>query len=189
MLVRLASLVDDTTAAFDRFDYARALERTEAHFWTFCDDYLELVKNRAYSDAPGAESAKAALQLALETILKLFAPFLPYVTEEVWSWWREGSIHRSPWPSSEGLRAIAGAGDPAVLATAAEVLTEVRRAKSEAKRSMRAEVISITVTDVTERLAALQSAAADVRGAGVIASIETADGEAFAVAVTLADES
>src|SRR3546814_15984227 len=77
MLVALAALVDDATAAFDRYDYARALERTESHFWAFCDDYLELVKNRAYDEGEGAESAKAALGLALEVLLKLFAPFLP----------------------------------------------------------------------------------------------------------------
>jgi valyl-tRNA synthetase len=188
MLVRLADLIDDATAAFDRYDYARALERTEAHFWSFCDDYLELVKNRAYSDEPSAESAKAALHVALEAILKLFAPFLPYVTEEVWSWWQEGSIHRSAWPSADALRTAAGAGDPAVLAMAADVLTEVRRAKSEAKRSMRAGVTAIKVTDTPDRLGALDLAAADVRGAGVIDQLFLAKGEAFAVEVTLADE-
>jgi valyl-tRNA synthetase len=189
MLVRLAALVDEATAAFDRFDYARALERTEAHFWSFCDDYLELVKNRAYSDEAGAASAKAALHLALEAILKLFAPFLPYVTEEVWSWWQTGSIHRAAWPEATALRAAAGDGDPAVLAAAADVLTEVRRAKSEAKRSMRAEVTKITVTDTPARLGALDQAAADVRAAGVIGQLFFDKGDAFTVDVTLADAS
>ncbi len=188
MIVRLAALVDDATAAFDRYDYARALERTEAHFWSFCDDYLELVKNRAYSDEPGAESAKAALHLALETILKLFAPFLPYVTEEVWSWWQPGSIHRSSWPSGAALREAAGDGDGLVLTVAAEVLTEVRRAKSEAKRSMRAEVDKVTVTDTPERLGALDQVALDVRGAGVIAQMFLDKGDSLVVEVTLADE-
>ncbi len=185
MLIGLAALVDEATAAFERFDYARALERTEAHFWSFCDDYLELVKNRAYSDEPGAESAKAALRVALEALLKLFAPFLPYVTEEVWSWWQEGSIHRSTWPASDDLRASAGAGDPLVLAVAADVLTEVRRAKSEAKLSMRAAVDKVTVTDTPERLGALDDVALDVRGAGVIDQLFFAKGDAFAVEVTL----
>ena len=188
MLVRLAALVDDATAAFERYDYARALERTEAHFWSFCDDYLELVKNRAYSDEPGADSAKAALRVALEAVLKLFAPFLPYVTEEVWSWWQEGSVHRSAWPTGDALRRAAGEGDPLVLTVAAEVLTEVRRAKSEAKRSMRSEVERITVTDTAARLGALDTAALDVRGAGVIAQLLLNNGDEFAVEVTLASE-
>ncbi len=187
MLVRLADLVADATVAFDRFDYARALERTEAHFWSFCDDYLELVKNRAYSeDQAGAASAQAALAVALETLLKLFAPFLPYVTEEVWSWWQEGSIHRSSWPDVEVLRAAAGDGDPLVLAVAAEVLTEARRAKSEAKRSMRTEVERLVVTDTAERLAALEQSADDVRAASVAAELVTRVSDDAEVAVTLA---
>jgi len=188
MLVRLADLVDEATAAFERFDYARALERTEAHFWSFCDDYLELVKNRAYGDDAGAESAKAALRLALEALLKLFAPFMPYVTEEVWSWWQEGSIHRSAWPESAPLRAAAGEGDPQVLAAAADVLREVRRAKSEAKRSMRSPVERAVVQDVAERLACVEQAASDIAAAGGIGALETAAGDAFAVEVTLGEE-
>src|SRR3546814_543418 len=188
MLVALAALVDDATAAFDRYDYARALERTESHFWAFCDDYLELVKNRAYDEGEGAESAKAALGLALEVLLKLFAPFLPYVTEEVWSWWQEGSIHRSSWPSGDALRAAAGEGDAAVLTVAGEVLREVRRAKSEAKRSMRAEVERVVVTDTAERLDAVVLAGADIRGAGVIGELFMERGDAFSVEVTLAPE-
>jgi len=198
MLAALADLVTASTGAFDRFDYARALERTEAFFWSFCDDYLELVKNRAYGadgDA-GQASARAALGLALQTQLQLFAPFLPFVTEEVWSWWREGSIHRSSWPDADELRAAAGAdaadaGDepvPEVLAVAAAVLGEVRRAKSEAKRSMRSPVASVTVTDTTDRLALLALAVADVRSAGNVASLETVEGDMFSATVTLAPD-
>jgi valyl-tRNA synthetase len=198
MLAALADLVTGSTAAFDRFDYARALERTEAFFWSFCDDYLELVKNRAYGaggDAAQA-SARTALGLALQTQLQLFAPILPFVTEEVWSWWREGSIHRSSWPNADELRASAeaNAGDasdepvPEVLAVAAAVLGEIRRAKSEAKRSMRAPVASLTVTDTPDRLALLGRAEADVRSAGNVASLDTIAGGTLSVAVTLAPE-
>ncbi|HEY4331961.1 MAG TPA: valine--tRNA ligase, partial [Ilumatobacteraceae bacterium] len=100
MLARLAAVVAECTEAFDDFDYARSLERTEAFFWWFCDDYVELVKSRAYEThgAAGAASARVALRSALGTLQRLFAPFLPFCTEEVWSWWHETSVHRGTWP-------------------------------------------------------------------------------------------
>jgi valyl-tRNA synthetase len=188
MLGELAQLVDEATGAFERFDYARALERTEAWFWSFCDDYLELVKNRAYGDGAEAASARASLALALETLLKLFAPFLPYVTEEVWSWWQAGSIHRSPWPEADPLRKAARDADALPLRAAADVLTEVRRAKSEAKRSMRVPVERVAVTDTAERLAALELVADDLRQAGVITTLHTHVGDGLGVDVTLATD-
>ncbi|HLM64724.1 MAG TPA: valine--tRNA ligase [Acidimicrobiales bacterium] len=200
MLAALGDVVDESTLAFDRFDYARALERTETAFWSFCDDYLELVKNRAYGAAgeAGQASARTALGLALQTQLKLFAPILPFVTEEVWSWWQEGSIHRSAWPDAAALR-VAAAGpdvdaadgddpDASVLTVAAEVLGAVRKAKSEARRSMRTEVVRATVTDTPDRLALLALAADDVRSAGRVAELVTVEGDALAVAVELAPE-
>ena len=189
MLAGLADLVEEATAAFEGYDYARALERTEAFFWRFCDDYLELVKGRAYgSQGPGAQaSADLALGLALSTMLRLFAPFLPFVTEEVWSWWQEGSVHRASWPEAVDLRDAAGgsAADRTVLDIAAAVLGEVRKAKSEARQSMRAEVRLAVVSDTAPRLAALGQAAADVTEAGRIAELATEETAEFAVKVEL----
>ncbi|MEA2932828.1 MAG: valyl-tRNA synthetase [Actinomycetota bacterium] len=194
MLAGLADLVDEATAAFEGYDYARALERTEAFFWRFCDDYLELVKGRAYgSQGPEAQaSADRALGLALSTILRLFAPFLPFVTEEVWSWWQEGSVHGAAWPAGAELRgAAATAGGPgadrSVLDVAAAVLGEVRKAKSEARQSMRAEVRLAVVSDTPERLAALRLVAADVTEAGRIAELATEEAADLAVKVELAE--
>ncbi|MFN8018061.1 MAG: valine--tRNA ligase [Acidimicrobiales bacterium] len=180
MLAELAQLVDDATRAFDGFDYARALQRTEEFFWRFCDDYLELVKGRAYSDGEGAASARLALRTAVSTLLRLFAPFLPYVTEEVWSWWQEGSIHRAAWPSADELRALVGDaptsdGTASPLAVAADVLSRIRKAKSDAKVSMRAEVATVTVTDVAGRLAALGLVVDDLKAAGSVAELATAE--------------
>ncbi len=152
----LAEVVDTATAAFESFDYARALEVAEKSFWNWTDDYVELVKSRAYEGGPGAASAHAALQLALSVYLRLFAPFLPFVTEEVWSWWRKGSVHRASWPDSAEFAGIDG--DPAVLAAVSPVLGAVRRAKSDAKVSMRAEVASIVVTADEQTLAAVRRA-------------------------------
>jgi valyl-tRNA synthetase len=97
----------------------------------------------------------------------------------------EGSVHRSTWPSATELAGLAGDGDPAVLAVAADVLRELRRAKSEAKASMRADISVATVTDGAERLAALALVADDVRDAGKVADLSWTEGE-FAVAATLA---
>ena len=186
VLGRLASLVDTATTAFDGYDYARALEQTEALFWSFCDDYLELVKSRAYGGQgeDAAASANRALTLALSTLLRLFAPFLPFVTEEVWSWWQEGSVHRAPWPDADDLRE-AGLGDPLVFEAAAAVLGEIRKAKTAARASMRADVSRVVVRDTPARLAALASAVGDVREAGRVAELVTEEDDAFTVEVVL----
>jgi valyl-tRNA synthetase len=188
MLLELAELVDAATTAFESYDWARALERTESFFWSFCDDYVELVKSRAYGAAgeTGAASANRALTLALSTLLRLFAPFFPFTTEEVWSWWQSGSIHRAKWPESTELKAAAGSGDPLVLRDLAEVLASVRKAKTDAKLSMRAPVETVRVRAAPERLARLRAGERDLRDAGGIAQLVFEEGAQFAVEVVLA---
>lgn len=173
MLAQLAQLVEETTEAFDRFDYARALERTESFFWTFCDDYLELVKGRAYGafGADRAASAQVALELALSTLLRLFAPFLPFVTEEVWSWWQPGSIHRAPWPLVSEFD-NAPLANAALVEAATSALSEVRKAKTNAKRSLRTEVSLAQISGEPSLIESLKMALDDLGGAGVINEIE-----------------
>jgi valyl-tRNA synthetase len=165
LLTALAQVVAEATAAFEAYDASRALERTETFFWTFCDDYIELVKGRAYGEGPEAASAGAALRTALSTLLRLFAPVLPFVTEEVWSWWQEGSVHRAAWPVAEDLKVD---GDPAVLAVAGEVLAQVRKAKSGAQVSMKTEVSRLVVRDTAARLELVRQALTDLVNAGVV---------------------
>jgi valyl-tRNA synthetase len=181
MLQALSEVVTSTTEAFESYDYARALERAEAFFWTFCDDYIELVKGRAYSEGPAADSANRALRTALDMQLRLFAPFLAFAAEEVWSWWREGSVHRAPWP----VAAPTG-GDPAVLGVAGEVLAQVRKAKSNAKTSMKTAVTSLVVRDTPERLALVALAQADLVNAGVVGELVLEEAAEPSVEVTLA---
>jgi valyl-tRNA synthetase len=114
---------------------------------------------------------------------RLFAPFLVYVSEEVWSWWQSGSVHRAAWPT---VAEVPADGDPLVFTAAAAVLGAVRKAKSDGKVSMRAGVERVAVTDTAPRLAALEAARGDVMNAGAIAELVTEVGEPFSVAVTLA---
>ncbi|RKR88505.1 valyl-tRNA synthetase [Micromonospora pisi] len=172
MLAGLSTVVGTATAAFDDYDHTAALQATESFFWTFCDDYIELVKERAYGSGPGADSARAALATALSAQLRLFAPFLPYVTEEVWSWWRYGSVHQAPWPTTYELSQAARDGDPELLRLAGAALTQVRRAKSDRKLSMRTDVPLAEALGPAEVLEKLALVGDDLRSAGRIAKLD-----------------
>ncbi len=169
LLGRLRGVIARSTEAFEAYDYTTALETTEKFFWEFCDDYVELVKERAYAEDGGAgtDSARATLALTLDVLLRLLAPFLPYVTEEVWSWWRTGSVHHATWPEVTELGSAA-ATDPIAVDAVAAVLIGIRGAKSQAKVSMRAELARVEVSGPQAQVGAAEGAADDLRAAGKI---------------------
>ncbi|HUP25004.1 MAG TPA: class I tRNA ligase family protein, partial [Thermoanaerobaculia bacterium] len=199
----LRALVARATASFDEFDYALPLHATEELFWRFCDDFVELVKVRSYDeeDSPQRRSATAALHLGLHVFLRLFAPFLPFVTEEIWSWRfagdrtdASGSVHRSPWP----IVAELAAAEPKAaesFALAAEVLGRIRGAKTREKRNLRWPVTGLRVWGSAEALRALEPVLPDVLRAGavadsalVLAEGAVGEGERLGVEVVLAKE-
>jgi valyl-tRNA synthetase len=177
MLTALSQLVDEATGHLDAYDYSRVLERTERFFWSFCDDYLELVKGRRYGDftPEGAASANSAMLVALSTLLRLFAPYLPFVTEEVWSWWRPGSIHQSRWPTSvEVVEPIGGAQADAlnIYTQTQAALAEVRRIKAAAKKPTKAVIERAVLPKAFE---SLSPAAQDFQAATHIRELVFAD--------------
>jgi valyl-tRNA synthetase len=181
---RLATVTQRCTAAFEDYEHASALEQAERFFWFFCDDYLELVKARAYGDhgqGPAA-SALATLRLGLSVLLRLLAPFIPFVTEEVWSWWQDGSIHRSSWPDADQLRELAGPGDDSVIAAASAAIAAIRRKRSQAQLPTKSPITLLTLTASSDRLAALAAARADVQSAGRVTEIRFAQADAAAAA-------
>ncbi len=186
MVTMLGEVVRDATSAFESFDYARALERTESFFWWFCDDYVELVKARAYGsrgDGP-ANSARHALLLGLDTLQRLFAPFLPFATEESWSWWHDTSVHIASWPAPVALEAdpLGAEGLEAICS----ILAVVRRAKTEAKVSQRAEVATLSITAPEAIRNAIELGSDDLRAVGSIADLVVGSGDALVANVTLA---
>ena len=191
MLHRLAGVVDEATAAFEAFDYARVLERTEEFFWWFCDDYVELVKTRGYLShtEDGAMSARAALRRALSTLQRLLAPLLPFVTEEVWSWWQSGSVHQSEWPTTSALTdGLMGEPNEELLDAICGAIGVIRRAKTEAKVSQRAVVTEASFVTSINAASAITAGWADIADAGSVEkwSISTADTNEITVNVTLA---
>ncbi len=188
MLAGLAGVIETATAALRSYDHTRALEVAESFFWTFCDDYVELVKERAYDGAalgepidpfaecsPAAASARAALTIALEQFLLLFAPVLPFATEEVWSWFRAGTVHRAQWPSSEPIRAIAGDADPALVAAAGAAVSALRKIKSDAKVSQRTPIVSVDLLVPEAQVAHVNAAKADIMAAGRAQALQVID--------------
>src|SRR3989442_3334995 len=186
MVRDLAALVTECTEAFEAYDYARVLQRTESFFWRFCDDYLELVKRRRYGEQgpEAAGSANSALSATLCVMLRLFAPFLPFVTEEVWSWWQQGSIHRASWPTAKELESLLADNseatrhaDQAVYEWATDVLFEVRKQRSKAKQPLKVLITKVTIKADPKAVAMMPQLDADLRAALRVQQFESNAGE------------
>jgi valyl-tRNA synthetase len=186
----LANVVSESTAAFNTYDYARALERTEAFFWTFCDNYVELVKTRAYGEGEnateaGTNSARATLAVTLSVLQRLLAPFIPFVTEEVWRWWHDGSVHVAPWPVIAELGNVTPSRDSAVYEQVCEVLEAVRREKSTQKVSQKNEVELLKIDGPAELLSAIRNGETDLKNAGGVKAFELNESTTLSITVTL----
>jgi valyl-tRNA synthetase len=184
MLSALSEVVAQAGKAFESYDHTKALELTETFFWNFTDDYLELVKERAYGQdtSPEAQaSAVLALRIALHTQLRLLAPFIPFATEEAWSWWQDGSIHRSTWPQSSELDNFTQGQSASMLNTASEALMGVRKAKSDQQLSMKAEITSLTINAPEAKLNELKQIEADLSSVGKIEKISFEAGDVLAI--------
>jgi valyl-tRNA synthetase len=177
MLRNLAVLVGEATGALESYEYGRALDMVEREFWGFCDDYLEFVKGRRYGEQgpDAAGSANTALMAAVSVYLRLLAPYLPFATEEVWSWWKPGSVHRATWPAADELTSLAGdvtADEQEKWNYARVLLGEVRRRRSEAKQPLKVPIVRAVIADAAARLAHLDTIEADLRAAVRIDAIE-----------------
>jgi valyl-tRNA synthetase len=186
LLSLLGVLVAETTKSFEHYDYARVLERTESFFWSFCDNYLELVKTRAYGEGDDLDtkSARATLQIALSVLQRLFAPTLPFVTEEVWRWWHEGSVHRASWPTLDELGALREQPG-SIYQPVCDTLEAIRREKSTAKVSQRAGVARLVVAGPEEFTSALRASAKDLVAAGNLSELVIEDANEVRVDVAL----
>jgi valyl-tRNA synthetase len=181
MLQNLAGVVTEATVALEGYDHARALDVVEPFFWTFCDDYLELVKERAYgAHSPEQTSAVVALRVALSALLRLFAPIVPFATEESWSWFNEGSVHVAAWPKSEDLTAEWD-DRAAVLGIVGKALTSIRGAKTAAKASQKVAVDYVVIAGPVDVIEAVESAAGDLKSVGRIEELRFESAEELAV--------
>ena len=177
VMAKMALVIRQATNALNAYEHSKALEVIESFFWQFCDDYIELVKNRAYGTADSTgktpseaavKSARTTLGLGLDTFARLLAPYLPYATEEVWSWMHEGegSVHRAAWPKPEPYEQAAFKVSPDVLTYAGEALASLRKIKSEAKVSMKTPILSVTLDAVDDAADSIKATLGDIAEAG-----------------------
>ena len=185
----LRETIEFSTNAFDKLDYAAVLEKAETSFWKFCDHYIELVKVRAYREENEAKkrSAQAALEYSLKTYLRLLAPFIPYITDEVWSWRFAGesaSIHRAAWPALSETDSL-DKEPVSTLNLAIDILSEVRGAKTQAQKGMKHPVEKLEVALPEAELAVFKTIEDDCIRAGSVETLNAVSGSERQIQVTL----
>jgi valyl-tRNA synthetase len=189
ILTDLATLVRESTHRLEKdYDYAWVLQHAETFFWDFCDNYLELVKSRRYGDFgdAAAGSANATMLVVLSVLQRLLAPYLPFVTDEVWSWWQEGSVHAAAWPTEADV--LEGIGDPnpeayGLYLRTTEVLAAIRKKKSERSLSAGAFLARVVVRSHDDLEQVLKPALADLQAASRADAVEFESGPLFDVDV------
>lgn len=189
MLQNLAAMVDEATAELENYEYAKALAKIEAFFWDFCDNYVEAAKSRRYGDfgPEAAASASTAMRLALSVMLRLLAPYLAFVCDEVWSWTNGGSIHRARWPERHEIVQVSGtdAGAQKAVACVSEALNVIRKGKVDAKVSIGTPVQQIVYQATDEAIACLTLVERDLKAASRTDALILRAGAEPAVEITL----
>lgn len=150
MLSRLMTLIGEATQRFDDYDYAGANRVTSEFFWSFTDNYLEFIKYRIYS---GDKSANYALTFVFTTLLKMFAPFMPYVTEEIYQQLfakSEGvkSVHLARWPQYDAKLFDQKSLD--LGEKVAKTIVTIRQWKHDNKMALNAPLAQVQVEGLTE---------------------------------------
>ncbi|HUH53224.1 MAG TPA: valine--tRNA ligase [Microbacteriaceae bacterium] len=188
MLASLKEVISTATTAFDHYDHAKALEVTETSFWEFCDDYLELVKERARGEASEEQaSAVAALRSALSIYLRLLAPFIPYATEETWSWFQSGSVHTAQWPTAEMLNFDDDKVTADIYESVSEALIGIRGTKTSAKVSQRTPIKFLQLKGDKKQIEHLLLVKSDLQNVGAIETLDLVEEEGSILKVSTVD--
>jgi valyl-tRNA synthetase len=147
-LAQLPLLVNAATTSFYNYEYSMAKSSVEQFFWKdFCDNYLELVKKRVYQ-GKGEEkkSAQYVLYQSLLAIVKMIAPIMPFITEEIYQehfkkFEKEKSIHLCKWPEEKALKLHHAKFEATYWNILVELISKIRQEKSKAKKAMNSEII------------------------------------------------
>jgi len=168
-LSKLSEVVEQATKNFLNNDYYLSLEVTEKCFWDFCDNYLEIVKGRAYD--VNDRSAVSSLILTLDTFIKLFAPFCPFIAEEIfqmrsWKIDSELSVHNQKWPEVSMFKGVTAVDSSLLYDALVQISTEIRKAKTAAGKTLKTPVSNLEVAVPDNVMVLLKGVETDIKNVG-----------------------